>query len=202
MSVKGMTVKLVSLFTALTIICFVHANTVTADLIPPGYHAVDHTIVFVDSELLKQVRIIAAPVAGFGGAIEIEAGVPFSFSSKYGTRIYLVPQDAILPTRFMKPELPEFPSCPPPVHEINYLPFYNPITSVVSTCKLVEANENKIVVELLGSEEKGSLGFPLNQRFGIGGLVLISGIGFLGCVLIWRNQRRTNVGTDESGVEE
>ncbi len=49
MSVKGMTVKLVSLFTALTIICFVHANTVTADLIPPGYHAVDHTIVFVDS---------------------------------------------------------------------------------------------------------------------------------------------------------
>ena len=117
-------VLLVTLMTGTARLC--------ADLIPPGNKGVSHKLVFVDSPLLKSHRLIATPVRGFGGHEEVQPDRPFHFSTKYGTRLYVVPSDFVPPTKVNPGEPLPFPSCDVPVSSTTYVPIFSPIASLRS----------------------------------------------------------------------
>lgn len=111
-----------------------------SDVISMGSHAVDHTLVLETAPEVEGRRLVAAPVRGFGGVERIEQGVPFRFSSKYGTRFYAVPSGEEIPP-FSAPidrddptdgaaEWAAFPTWRVPVGEISQVPDSNPLTRV------------------------------------------------------------------------
>ena len=160
-----------------------------ADLIPPGNKGVSHKLVFVDSPLLKSHRLIAMPVRGFGGHEEVQPDRPFQFSSKYGTRLYVVPNDFVLPTKVNPGEPLPFPSCDVPVSSTTYVPIFSPIASLRSTCKLVAVEDDAIQVELVDHVELNSNGRPVTLLNTVLPMLVISATGLIGCGFIWRRAR-------------
>jgi hypothetical protein len=73
------------------------AAPTSSDVLLPGMKRVEHRLVLEPSELWTGRRIVAAPVRGFGGTHVVEPGVPFAFSTKYGTRLYVVPEAEAIP---------------------------------------------------------------------------------------------------------
>ena len=67
------------------------------DVLPPGHKSVEHLLVLEPDPELVGSRFVAWPTAGFGPSIAIEPGVPFAFSSKYGTSIYHLPSGETWP---------------------------------------------------------------------------------------------------------
>ena len=55
------------------------------DVLMPGYRAVSHQLVLEAAPQFEQFDLYAFPVRGFGGVTALAPGVPFEFSSKYGT---------------------------------------------------------------------------------------------------------------------
>ncbi|WP_182870152.1 hypothetical protein [Stieleria mannarensis] len=161
-----------------------------ADLIPPGHKAVSHTLVFVDSPLLHSHRLIAMPVRGFGGHEEIQPRRPFRFSSKYGTRLYVVPRDFVPPAEVNPGQPLPFPSCDVPVSSTTSVPILSPIDSLRSTCKLVAVADDAIQVELVDHAELDSNGEPASVSKIVLPMLLISAGGVIGCYLVWRQTRR------------
>ncbi|MEC8511476.1 MAG: hypothetical protein VX015_04965 [Planctomycetota bacterium] len=115
------------------------------DLIPPGHRPAVHELVFDRLELPPGTRLVATPVRGFGGVEEVRAGVPFRFSSKYGTTFFLVPENEDITAPEPSSGLAH-PSAPPPVREIRSLPLVNPVARVLTTLAFegVEAGELRL----------------------------------------------------------
>jgi hypothetical protein len=147
--------------------------------------------VFVDSPLLKSHRLIAMPVRGFGGHEDVQPNRAFHFSTKYGTRLYVVPDDFVPPAKVNPGEPLPFPSCDVPVSSMTYVPTYSPIASLRSTCKLVAVGDNAIQVELVSHVELDSNGRPVSLLNTVLPMLAISAIGLLGCCLIWRRSRNS-----------
>lgn len=106
-----------------------------ADLIPPGFKSVEHNLVFVESEALHSHRLVAAPVRGFGGITEIQAGVPFRFSTKYRTRFYLIPKDTAALADFDPAQFASWPSVDLPQTEIQSVPIFSTVATALTTLK-------------------------------------------------------------------
>ena len=160
-----------------------------ADMIPPGNKGVSHKLVFVDSPLLKSHRLIAMPVRGFGGHEEVQPDRPFRFSTKYGTRLYVVPNDFVPPAKVNRRELLPFPSCDVPVSSTTYVSIFSPIASLRSICKLVAVEDDAIQVELVDHVELNSSGRPVTLPNTVLPMLVISATGLIGCCLIWRRAR-------------
>lgn len=165
------------------------ATRLGADVIPPGNKSVSHTLVFVDSPALKSHRLIAMPVRGFRGHEEVQPDRPFRFSSKYRTRLYVVPSDFSPPAKFSFSEPLPFPSCDVPVSSTTYVPIVSPIASLRSTCKLIAVGDDAIHVELVDHVELDSDGQPASLLNTVVPMLLISTAGLIGCCLIWRQSR-------------
>jgi hypothetical protein len=160
-----------------------------ADLIPPGNKGVSHKLVFVDSPLLKSHRLIAMPVRGLGGHEEVQPDRPFHFSTKYGTRLYVVPSDFVPPTKVNPGEPLPFPSCDVPVSSTTYVPILSPIASLRSTCKLIAVGDDAIQVELVDHVELDSNAQPASLLNTVLPMLVISATGLIGCCLVWRRAR-------------
>ena len=180
-SSRALLVLLVTLMTGTT--------RLVADLIPPGNKGVSHKLVFVDSPLLKLHRLIAMPVRGFGGHEEVQPDRPFHFSTKYGTRLYVVPNDFVPPTKVNPGEPLPFPSCDVPVSSTTYVPILSPIASLRSTCKLIAVGDDAIQVELVDHVELDSNAQPASLLNTVLPMLVISATGLIGCFLIWRRAR-------------
>ncbi len=151
------------LFGIFFVIAFLYfAQPVAADILPEGHVRFVHQLVFEDSPLFENHRMIASPNAGFSGGVEVTPGKKFHFSSKYGTKLYLVPADEKIDD-FDRERFKQFPSCRPPCGQINSIPMYNPVRSAVTTIKFVEVNEDGPVVEVVSHEEFGAKG----RSFGV-----------------------------------
>jgi hypothetical protein len=168
-----------------------------ADLLPPGRKRVSHELVFVDSQLLRAHRLIAAPVRGFGGVEEIQPERPFHFSSKYGTRLYVVPSDFVVPDRVGPGESVPFPSCDVPVPSITSVPTFSPVAKLLSTCKLIDVSEDQIRVELIDHVELDARGRPANMLRSMLPLGGIAMVGLIGCLLLWRRTHSLQDDTSE-----
>ena len=131
-----------------------------ADLIPPGMKSVRHELVFVPSDSLQTHRLIAAPTRGFGGVEEITPGERFHFSSKYGTRIYVLPGDAALPDDFDRELFSEWPSSEPPIGEISAVSMTSSVASALTTLRLTDVVDGQPMLEIVLHEEFTASGQP------------------------------------------
>jgi hypothetical protein len=140
------------------------AEPLLADLIPSGHKAVTHQLVFVDSPALAHHRLVAAPVRGLHGTTEVVAGQPFQFSSKYGTRLYLIPKDVMPLPKFDRDLYSQWPSEEPPVGEITSVPMVNPVASILTKVRLVSVTSGPPEMELVAHEELDDSHTPVSWK--------------------------------------
>lgn len=157
-----------------------------ADILVPGTKSVQHRLVFEDSQLFREHRLVAAPVRGFAGVHEVEPGVPIQFSSKYGTRLYLVPAGEELEGRLEAGKLP-WPSCAVPVAQKAAVKLISPVQSVVTTCQLTSIDDGRPVVIEVSTVEFGGDGEPVSSLRFYG---LLLGIAVAGLLLGYGIRRR------------
>lgn len=174
------------LLAGLLLLVIARKNQVLADVIPPGNKSVRHVLVFVDSPLLQSHRLVATPIRGFGGHEEVQAGQPFGFSTKYGTRLYVVPEDYVFPKKIIYGARPAFPSCEVPVSSITSVPVLSPVDSIRTTCELVSVEEDSIRVSLVDHQELDAFGRPVTPGSMALPLLAISASGLIGCYFIRR----------------
>ena len=129
------------------------ASRCQADILLPGHKSVQHKLVFEPSDSLSNHRIVAAPIAGFSGYNIVEAGKPFPFSSKYGTRFYLVPESVVDLPKFDREVYEQWPSALPPCSEIKSTVVSSPLASALTTVQLVGIDETGPEVKLIKHEE-------------------------------------------------
>ena len=152
---------------------------------------------FVDSPPLESHRLIAMPVRGFGGVTEVQSGRPFAFSTKYGTRLYIVPRDYVPPQRFNPGEPLPFPSCDAPVTCVTSMPRFSPVASLLSTCKLTKVADGEIQVELIDHVRLDKHGRPASVLRGMLPLSLIATVGLVGCWVLRRRARTLRTGDSD-----
>ena len=171
----------------------ISVSTLTADVLPPGHAPVSHKLEFESSQLLKDTVLVAAPTAGFGGAVRVVAGEPFTFSSKYGTRLYLVPAGETIDNKFDRERFKEWPSCQPPVSEIKSVPAYKSVRSALTTLRLKEITEDGPVIEIVSHKEFNRAGNPAQD----GSWSTLAALPVLGVAicgyLFWIRTRRPEV---------
>ena len=139
-------------------------SAVPLDVLPPWHKPVQHELVLELAPGLPNVRIVAGPLRGFGTFEAVEAGVPFEFSSKYGTRLFAVPADVPLPASLTADWLEVFPASGG-FAEVSSVPVGRPLERVVTTYR-VTAIEGRAVATVRVDE----------ARFDSGGHVLGAGI--------------------------
>ncbi len=173
------------------ILAVLWAKPALCDLIPPGYRRVSHTLCFEPSEQLEKVRLVAAPVLGFGGVSRIEPGVPFSFSGKYGTKIYAVPEDVGPLEDFDRKVFDQWPSTDPPVDQIANVPENSPIKSVETTLRFDGISGNQLNIGIVRHIEHGNApieigGVAIAQLWWRAMALALFGGAILVGVLIWQ----------------
>lgn len=162
-----------------------------ADILLPGHKNVRHELVFNDSPLFENNRLVAAPTAGFSGVHEVKPGEPFRFSSKYRTTFYVVPEDYSL-EEFDRDEFARFPNCKPPRNEIRSVPATNPLTTALTTLEFASVDGSSLIVNEVRHQEFGKSGTPVqaNQNFLWFGLIIAAGLAL--CLLAIRRLRKTS----------
>lgn len=151
--------------------------TARADLIPPGSKATKHELMFVDSECLAAHRLVAAPVRGFHGVTKIRAGQQFRFSTKYGTRFYVVPEDVDPLPEFDHEQFAQWPSAAPPKSELKFVAAVSPVASAVTRLRLVRLDEGVPQIELVSHTEYDNLGQPVTAVSYLRRVLLLVSLG-------------------------
>lgn len=173
---RALTRSLVIRHTLLAVVCTVclAPAMAAADLVPPGHKNVRHELVFEDSELFARHRIVAAPIAGFKGVARVEPGVPFSFSTKYGTRLYVLPEDVTEVEAFDRDAFAEWIHCLPPRSEMRTVVMTSPVARAETVLRLVSVDDTGLVIEEVSHSEFDASGRPVTGlRAFRAGIILI-----------------------------
>ncbi|MEM7455910.1 MAG: hypothetical protein AAF456_16280 [Planctomycetota bacterium] len=174
-----------------------------ADITPDGHRDIRHRIVFEDSPALEEHTLIASPQAGFNGVVEIKPGEAFDFSSKYGTRFYVVPPGTAVPTEFDRELLDQWPSTRPPRGEIRSVVIASPVASALTTVKLVEVNEDGPVVEEVGHVEfnrSGSELTPTKKAVHYTTPIAVLAATIFVAAVLWRKYRNVDAGESKGST--
>jgi hypothetical protein len=158
------------------------ANLGKADILPPGHKNIDHQLVFESSPLFDEYCLVAAPIRGFSGFHIVVPGQPFHFSSKYGTRLYLIPKSVAADLKFDREQFDQWPSTLPPVSQIASVFKGSPIDSAVTTARFVGLRDGKPEIVVVEHKELDAAGKPISywRAYGwlaiplIGGFMLIA----------------------------
>ncbi len=172
-----------------------------ADVLLPGYKSVKHELVFEDSDLFKQHRLVAAPIRGFGGVAEIKPGERFLFSQKYGTRFYLVPDSVTELPPFHEEVYGQWPNCLPPREEIHSLPVTSPTASALTTLRFASVGESGPVIEEVEHVELnrfGNVASPTKSIL-IFGLAIAAGLAF--CLIAIRRMKKARRLSEAAAID-
>ena len=159
-----------------------------ADLLMPGWRRIEHTLVIERAELPAGTRLVAAPTRGFGGMHAIEFGEPFDFSSKYGTRVYLVAAEETLTDRADEAWKAGHRSTTIPVTQVSSVPLTSPLESVRTTLRLAALDGERFELAVVGEDRR----YDAKLATLLVGLVL-AGIG----ALVWLRRRRRRAAAGE-----
>jgi hypothetical protein len=158
---------------------------VLADILPSGHKSILHRCVFETLELPSHLQLVAAPIRGFGGHAVIEANVPFDFSSKYGTELYLIPKSESLSEIDAK-WFSQWPSSKLPVAEIASVPMWSPTDSILTTLRVEGIRADAPILSVIKHQETDARGHPTTYlRLSL----LVSGSIVLGIFVIWASVR-------------
>ena len=188
-------------FVIVFILISLNPARVDGDILPPGHRNVDHKMVFEASPALENATLVAAPTAGFGGVCVINPGQRFDFSSKYGTRIYVLPDGVIVPKNFERELFQQWPSARPPRNQIRSVAVVSPISSALTTVRLKEISANGPVIQLVDHVEFDRFGkeVTLFRIMLFRGIPLLLGIAI--CVLLFRRMRATRKSNSISATD-
>lgn len=125
-----------------SVVCLV-TEQCSADILLPGHKSISHQLVFESSPLFGDYSLVAAPIRGIDGVHVVVPGQPFPFSSKYGTRFYLVPESDAVVSKFDREQFDHWPSTLPPVSHISSVPVTSPVNSAVTTLRFAELQERR-----------------------------------------------------------
>ncbi len=117
------------------------------DILPMGHRAVVHELVVEASPALAGWRLVATPTRGFHGVHAVEPGAPFTFSSKYGTKLYAIRDGDPLPPHPVPAEWKKaHPSSPIPVAQVATVAIGDSTARVVTTLRIetVDAETLKV----------------------------------------------------------
>jgi hypothetical protein len=158
-----------------------------ADVLLPGTKPVSHRLVIERSDAWAGTpKIVAAPVRGFGGTLVVEPGVPFSFSTKYGTRLYVVSSSEKLPERIDESWSASHLSATIPILEVGSAPVASPLESLTTTLTVRALDRDRFEVAVVEGRSE-------HDPWLLAGLVTAFAAGVLGLVLIRRRRSRTSV---------
>ena len=167
----------------LSFVCLI-ANQGKADILAPGHRSISHQLVFESSPLFDDYCLVAAPIRGIGGVHVVVPGQPFQFSSKYVTRLYLIPESVTENLKFDRENFDQWPSTLPPVSQIPSVPVTSPVASVVTTVRFADVQGGKPNIIVVDHKELDSGGKPVSYWreywwliFPVfGGVVLLAGV--------------------------
>ena len=169
---------------------FLLPNIAVSDVLKPGYKNIKHELVFADTPFISDNQLVAAPIAGFHGIEKIEPEKPFRFSSKYGTRIYLIPAGDSIPTEFDRDAFAKYLSWDMPLSETRSLPASSPIASILTTLRFVGTGVADAKLEVADQEQydrSGNIAKPGNMMLWFS-LAVAAGLGI--CLLAIRRMRK------------
>ncbi|MEX1026019.1 MAG: hypothetical protein WD226_13175 [Planctomycetota bacterium] len=131
------------------------------DVLPRGDHRVKNEVVFVESEALRAVRLVASPTAGFGGVEEVEVGQPFPYSLKYGTKVYAVPRGIELefPSSFRDQD---WPCSTVEIGGHDTASDFSPVYARLITVKLLAVGPERLELERVDRVEIDQNGQPVD----------------------------------------
>jgi len=164
-------------------------GTPPPDLLLPGHKSVRHELILDWGE--ESGRFIAYPTRGFHGPHEIERGKPFRFSSKYGTKIYAVPADAVFPEDREAATAVAWPRARVPVGEVRSIPASNPLAHVLTTARITAVTANGIEFKILGERRMDGSGNEIGN-FDWVLLVLVASVGVAMLLVLNRRAQRAD----------
>lgn len=164
------------------------AAPVSADVLMEGTRPVRHELVLEPSPHFEQHDFVAAPVRGFGGLTRIQPGVPFTFSSKYGTRIFAVEPGAECPEGYDVPEGPEVAriaraSGAIPLAQVASVPVGSTLESLTTRLRIASIADGVLELVVVETERERDRGL-------IAWYVLLPTVGLLGLGWLVRRKRR------------
>jgi hypothetical protein len=159
------------------------AAPTSSDVLLPGMKRVEHRLVLEPSELWTGRRIVAAPVRGFGGTHVVEPGVPFAFSTKYGTRLYVVPEAEAIPDDADEGWKASHLAADVPVSEIYSAPVASALESIVTTLRIGALDGQRFELALVAQEE-------VRDSRVLAVMGAAATLGLVGLVLVLRGRRR------------
>lgn len=177
------------MLTALVVSLLALANPAPPpDVLPVGSKGVRHELVLERSPHFSEHDFFAAPVRGFGGCVRIVPGEPFTFSSKYRTRIYALALGSTCPDTFEPGQGPSvaalaLASGDIPVAEVNSVHLASPTRGLTTRLRIAAVSDSGIQLEVLETLVERDM--PVIALVGTG-LV----IGVLGLVVLGRRRRR------------
>ncbi len=159
------------------------AAPAAADVLLPGTRPVRHELVLEPSPHFAEHDFVAAPVRGFGGFTRIEPGVPFTFSSKYGTRLYAIEPGAECPEGYDPPHGPALAriaraSGPIPLAQVASVPLSSTLESLTTRLRIRSIADGVLELEVVDTERERDRGLiawyvllPIAGLLGLGWLV-------------------------------
>lgn len=160
-----------------------------ADVIPTGHKPVEHLLVL--SEALANGEVLAAaPTRGFHGVQTVVPGAPFSFSSKYGTRLYALPAGAAMPDDLEALRAAAIASADIPVTQVTSVSLLDPLTSIVTTLRVTLTPEGGLSIQVLDEERILVVHERLLSILAVLGVV--GCVGLVGIVLLARKRARAS----------
>ncbi|HMS18823.1 MAG TPA: hypothetical protein PKA37_18425, partial [Planctomycetota bacterium] len=123
------------------------------------------------------------PLAGFSGPKLIEAGVPFRFSTKYGTRLFVVPAGIRPPPcEYPLPEIySTWPSLPVPIAEHHSVSQWSRVARELTTLQLVGLKEGVPEIKVIRTQSFDEAGNPIH---GVPLFWVLSGVCTVGVLLL------------------
>ena len=155
------------------------------DVLMPGHRAIQHRLVLEWDAEQHGERFFAHPTAGFGDQIEIEPEVPFRFSSKYGTRIYAVPDGEPFVSADRDGPDPSWAVGEIPVGQVDSVPIGSTLVSIETRLRVASVAEGRIELVEVGEQRTRAI-WPYLAVVAVG-LVVIGG-------LVIRRKRRHREG--------
>jgi hypothetical protein len=167
------------------------AGTLAADVLPPGHKGVEHDIAVLEP-LPDGLVVVAAPTRGFGGVEVLAPGAPIPFSSKYGTRLYVLPAGAAIPADPGAVRAAAIASADLPVSEVVSAPIVSPLSSVVTMLRLTVPTPGQLTVEVVDEVRSNAILAQGNLRLVLGTMLAVGAIGVAAILILVRRRVRAS----------
>jgi len=136
------------------------------DLIQPGYKRVEQLVAIENPRDFDGWFVVAATLLGPIDVTVVEPGVPFPYSSKYGTRVYGLPvgtpvPEALVDGRPHGAAFDGFPSAHPPVTQPSEVAFYSPTNRALTTLRILRLDESGIGLKQVSTQTLDAHGRPV-----------------------------------------